>query len=194
MSNFDIATHEFEFKYDATGVKLGKFKAFAEKHDPLRFIEVASWDTYYANKDTKSNIEFMRFRQGPSPELTIKSKLNENNNNKRIEIDLPLDNHRLNESVVKAYCDSMGFEENFRLYKVCFIYFYEKVDIVYYISYNEEMKEVGRYVEVEARKDVAFDTSEEAWDAVIQFEQKLAYLGITPQNRMKKSQWEINRK
>ncbi len=88
----------------------------------------------------------------------------------------------------------MGFEENFKLYKVCFIYFYEKVDIVYYISYNEDMDEVGRYIEVEARKDVDFDTPEEAWDEVKKFEQNLIALGITPQNRMKKSQWEINRK
>jgi hypothetical protein len=84
--------------------------------------------------------------------------------------------------------------ENFRIFKYCSIFFYEKIDTVYYVTYNEEMKETGRFLEIERRKDVPCESEAEAWELVKGFEQKFAIFGITPQHRMKKSQWERNRR
>lgn len=192
--SFDIKSHEFELKYDGNSISLKKFQELAEAEKPIKFIEVASWDTYYGSDNPNSDIEFIRYRQGPAPELTIKKKLDPKNNNKRVEIDVPLDPNRITTETVESFCNQMGFTYSFKLYKVCFIYFYEKIDIVYYTTHDAEMKEKGRFVEVEARKDYAYETPEAAWEEVKVFEQKLSSLGITPQHRMKKSQWEINRK
>lgn len=192
--SFDITSHEFELKYDGTAISLQKFQEFAQSNKPLKILEVASWDTYYGSNNPSSEFEFIRFRQGPAPELTIKKKLDPKNNNKRVEIDVPLDPNRVTPETIESFCNQMGFTYSFKLYKVCFIYFYEKIDIVYYTTADAEMKERGRFVEVEARKDYPYETPEAAWEEVKAFEQKLSSLGITPQHRMRKSQWELNRK
>lgn len=198
MSKFNIKTQELEFKHDASEIKLTKFNEFAKSLNHEKYLEVASWDIYYAPiKESDLDFEFMRLRLGGKPELTIKKKTDPNNNNSRIEIDVPLDPKATAaelEEVASAFCDQFGFVENFRLFKYCSIFFYEKTDLVYYISYNKEMKELGRFVEVEARKDVPQDSEEEAWRLVKELEAKLSIFGITPQTRTKKSQWERNKK
>ena len=201
MEQFNIKATELEFKYDVDSdnlkVSLLKFDEFARGLNPEKYVEVASWDSYYSGTDIKLPFEFMRFRQGAKPELTIKRKLDENNNNNRIEIDLPLSENASKDDLkelVELWCQQFGFSENFRLFKYCSIYFYEKVDLVYYIAYNEEMKETGRFIEVEARKDAQFNSPEEAWELVKNLEQKLSIFGITPQHRTRLSQWERNKR
>lgn len=200
MENFNIKVREIEFKYDAdkAGVKLTKFDQFAKTLNPQFRVEVGSWDIYFSpTKDMGLPFEFMRLRMGSKPQLTIKVKTSATNNNDRIEVDLPIDNTTPQEEIEEigaAFCAQFGFVENFRIFKYCSIYFYEKTDFVYYIVYNEEMKETGRFIEVEARKDVKFDTVEEATEAVKKLEAELSVFGITPQNRTKLSQWERGRK
>lgn len=198
MEQFDIKIHELEFKYKADGVELANFQAFAEAEGPKKVLNVGSFDTYYSpeNKEKFSDkgLEFVRFRQGSAPELTIKIKLNENNNNSRIEVDLPL-SKKVTKYIVEKFLNLFGFKENFEVFKECYIYFYEKIDIVYYIVRTEEGgKELARFIEVEARKDAKFDSPEEAWELVKAMEQKLSVFGISPANRMKRSMWEIFRK
>ena len=189
---FNIELTELEFKYNADEMKLGDFTKFAESLKPEKKLEVASWDHYYSGP-TNLPFEFMRFRNGPSPEITIKIKHGDKNNNNRFELDLPL---RLNVSdwMVKTFVELFGFKENFRVYKYCSIYWYEKLDIVYYIIYNKDMVEQGRRVEIEARKDYPFQSEEEALTEVKAMEQRMSEIGLTPQNRMKKSMWETFRK
>lgn len=197
MDKFDIKTREIEFKYDAKGISLSQFNEVAKSLKPQRFIEVSSWDIYYAPVGESSfQFEFMRLRFGPNPQLTIKVKTTEKNNNDRIEIDIPLDPGSSQEyltDVVAAYCKQLNFKENFRIYKWCQIYFYEKTDMVYYIVSDGDMKEKGRFIEVEARKDSPIETLEEAEEVVKKLERQLSALGLTPQNRTKLSQWERNR-
>lgn len=201
MENFNIKVREIEFKYDAdkAGVKLTQFEKWAEEVEPnFQRIEVGSWDIYYApTKDMGLPFEFMRLRMGSKPQLTIKVKTTTTNNNDRIEVDLPIDpgtSQEEIEEIVNEYCAQFNFKENFRIFKWCSIYVYEKTDTVYYIVYDEEMKEKGRFMEVEARKDVKFSSAEEANEAVKSLEAKLSTFGITPQNRTKLSQWERWRK
>jgi len=196
-SDFNIKTREIELKYDAEGIELKKFNDFAYSLNPVHTLEVGSWDSYYANNDEKSDVEFLRFRQGNKPELTTKVKLNDKNNNDRIEIDLPLNPNLPKEEldkVVGHFCDQLNFKLNFKIFKFCSIFFYEKIDIVYYIVYNEDMKEKGRFIEIEARKDATFASQEEALTLVKEMEAKFSIFGITLKNRMKKSQWEMWRK
>lgn len=196
MEQFDIKIQELEFKYKADAVMLGKFQAFADEETPKKFVFVGSFDTYYSGPDffKEKGLEFVRFRQGTSPELTIKIKMNETNNNSRIEIDLPL-SRKVTKFIVEKWLSWFGFKENFEIYKECYIYFYEKIDIVYYIVRDkEEGKILGKFIEIEARKDAKFESEEEAWNLVKEMEQKMSIFGISAANRMKRSMWEIFRK
>jgi hypothetical protein len=188
---FNIETTELEFKYDASDIKLSKFVEFAQSLNPKRRLDGSGWDYYYSGEG--QNFEFMRFRQGGLSELTIKIKNNEKNNNDRFELDLPL-SMSISHWMVEKFVSLFGFKENFRVFKYFDIYWFEKVDIVYYTVYNRDMVEVGRRVEIEARKDYAFKSSEEAMNEVKAMEQRMAEIGITPQQRMKRSMWEQFRK
>jgi adenylate cyclase class IV len=189
---FNIELTELEFKYDGADVKRSKFVEFAQANNPVKRVEVSGWDYYYSG--TGLPFEFMRFREGGEVmELTIKMKNEEKNNNSRFELDLPLSN-KVALWMVEKFVGLFGFKENFRVFKYCDIYWYEKVDIVFYIIYNKDMNEVGRRVEIEARKDYPFKSAEEGVAEVKAMEQKMAEIGITPQMRMKKSMWEQFRK
>lgn len=184
---FEISTTELEFKYAIDDLKLSEFVKFAESMNPKKELEVASWDFYYSGPNLP--FEFMRFRNGPSPEITIKIKNNEKNNNSRVEVDLPL-NISVKEWLVSKFVGLFGFKENFRIYKHCQIYWYEKLDIVYYTMFDKNMVEIGRRVEIEARKDYPFPNQTDAIEEIKSMEKKMSAIGISPQKRMKKSNWE----
>lgn len=188
---FNIETTELEFKYGADDIKMTKFVEFAQANNPVKRIEGSGWDYYYSG--TGLPFEFLRYRAGECSELTIKMKNDEKNNNNRFELDLPLST-KVSLWMVEKFVSLFGFKENFRVFKYFDIYWFEKVDIVYYIIYNKDMNEVGRRVEVEARKDYPFKSAEEGTIEVKAMEQKMAAIGITPQMRMKKSMWETFRK
>lgn len=197
---FDISVNELELKYDASEVKLSEFNKFSWAEKPEKYIEAHSWDIYFSVDKDATNafpFEFMRLRLGSKPELTIKIKKTDKNNNSRTEIDVPLDpnisNNELNK-IISEYCKQFNFVENFRIFKYCSIFFYKEIDTVYYVTFNEEMKEIGRYLEAERRKDVPCESEDAAWELLREWEQKFSVFGITSRNRMKKSQWEINRR
>lgn len=194
---FNIKIHELEFKYDGSETSLTDFNKFAESMKPTDYIEVCSWDIYYAppvgSEKTTLPFEFMRLRMGIKPELTIKKKTEDKNNNSRIEIDVPLDpkaSQKDIEEVVRVFCKQFGFVENFRVFKYCSIYFYEKFDIVYYIAYNQNLQEQARFIEIEAMKSYPFASPEEALDCIKDIEQKMSVVGLSPQKRMRRSMWE----
>jgi len=181
---------ELEYKYKADGTKLTDFIMLAENLSPKKKLDTSSWDIYFTHYT--SSHKFLRYREATEPELTCKEKVKESNNWERIEIDLPLDPNRINERVVTAFVDQIGYEKNFKIYKSCFIYWFENTNMVYYTVYNEEMKEIGRYIEVEANKDKLAEIGQEAaMKELSELEKKLENLGITAKNRMKRSLFEI---
>lgn len=188
---FNIETTELEFKYDGSDIKLSKFIEFANKYNPVKRVEGSGWDYYFSGEG--QGFEFIRFRQGGISELTIKIKSEDKNNNNRFELDVPLD-MKVSPWIVEKFVSLFGFKENFRVYKYFDIYWFEKVDIVYYTIYNKDMTEIGRRVEIEARKDYPFKSADEALAEVKAMEQLMSEIGITPQKRMKKSMWEQFRK
>ena len=197
MDKFDIRVKEFEYKYLADEIKIKDFVKFANDLAPQRQIEIGSWDVYYSGNHYDFPFEFIRLRQGEMPQLTIKIRTNDKNNNRREEINVPLDNRVSQDEislVSSAFCGQIKFEENFRIYKYCRIFYYDKVDFVYYLVYDENMKERGRFIEIEARQDVEFQSEEEAWTALKVMEEKLTILGITAKNRTNLSLWDRYRR
>lgn len=190
---------EFEYKYYAQDIKLKDFIALMNKLGYNERLDISSWDTYYVKPG--NNEEFQRYRQSNNPELTKKKKTQEANNWHREEIDLPLDSNKTNEKLVEAYVAMDGYEKNFSIYKSCFIFWKDYVNYVYYITYNENMQELNRFIEVEINKSKIDELLSErdkeigSFDGVVQALNiaalELKELGLIPQNRLKKSLFEL---
>lgn len=181
--------HELEYKYKADDIGLKEFKELMSRSTIKKSLEVSSWDVYY----TKGDEEFLRFRNGTMPELTKKTKTQSGNNWVRVECDLPLDPRRVTEAIVDKFAEMEGYTKSFKIFKSCFIYWVELVSYVFYIVYDENMKEKGRFIEVEFEKDqVANHTNPE--EILNMYAKKLEDIDLTPQNRMKKSLFEMFRK
>jgi len=181
-------SYELEFKYHGDDIKLPDFVSLMESLDYIKKLEISSWDHYYVN--TENEDEFVRFRNSDTPELTIKRKTTQGNNWKRIEIDLPLDPKRLDVSTVDAWAELEGYKRKVKIFKSCLIYWTPTVNMVYYIVFDENLKEMGRYVEIESNKDNGL-SEEESFKEIKKYEQELAKLGIVPQNRLKRSLFEL---
>ena len=181
---------EIEFKYNAKNIGLKAFRDHVEKiASESKWQVVASYDDYFVNDIGR----FVRYRyNGTTGQLTTKEKTIEGNNQNRVEYNLNLDNN--NYETVKGCFESLGFKFNFQIYKICHIAWLEKIDIVYYSVYDNELKELDRFIEIEAIEDYKWGSEQEAWDEITKYEKLLEPLGITPQHRMKKSLFEMYKK
>lgn len=190
---------ELEYKYRADNISLKAFKALMATKPILNRKDPASWDIYYVS-DTDHD-SFQRLRLSPdAPELTKKVKTKDANNWNRIESDLALHPLKTTPEAVALHVGLDGYKENFRIFKYCDIYFEQDVNYVYYIVFDENMKETGRFIEVEVNKyqvDRLNGFGGVLGGAVAilnEAERSLEVLGISPQNRLKKSLFEIYRK
>jgi predicted adenylyl cyclase CyaB len=179
---------EIEYKYRSDDIKLKDFKELMESLNPINLLEVSSFDHYYTNdKD-----EFIRYRKSETkPELTIKRKLTDTNNQYRTEVNLNLNKNT--EQTVEAFVNLLGYKENFRVFKTCWIYYFDNVDVVMYIVYNSNMKELGRFIEIELLEDKKIE-KDKAFEILNEYESKLGKLDITPKNRLKRSLFELFKK
>lgn len=181
---------EVETKYGAHDIKYKDFRDLVDKLNP-KWQEVASWDDYFINKSDKD--DFNRYRNFDNEgQITSKEKTSDINNNSRIEYNINLGKNDL--ETIEGWHKSKGYKHNFRIFKVCFIAWLEKIDIVYYVVYNEELKEIDRFIEIEALENYDWKDEKEAWDEVLKYEKMLEPLGIVPQNRMKRSLLELYRR
>lgn len=191
---------ELEYKYKADDIGLKQFCDLMEELGYLFQITASSWDYYYTNNSE----DFIRLRESEkSPELTIKRKTQKENNWIRREVDLPLSISRYSRKAVEEFVNLEGYEENFKIYKSCFIYIQNYTNYVYYIVYDEQMREKGRFIEVEVNKDKIdqisnIDTKDQEANSPLQIlknaEKELEKLGITNKNRLKKSVFELFRR
>lgn len=180
---------ELEFKYFADDIKLQDFIALVKPLKPLVRKDVSSWDTYYTKGQDKE--EFQRFRQSDKPELTKKKKIKSTNNWERIESDLPL-MPGVTEEQVTFHVAMDGYVKNFQIYKTCFIFWFDYINTVYYIVYDENMNERGRFIEIEVNKSKVPELGiDKAFEMLKEYEQKLLALGIAPGNRLRRSLFEI---
>ena len=182
---------ELEYKYRADEVGLTEFRNLMESVGYEKQLDVSSWDTYYTTPN--DNDKFQRFRNGVTTELTKKVKTVDANNWHRVEVDLPLDTNRITEEIVTKYVSIDGYSENFRIWKNCFIYWLPNINFVYYIVYDKNLRETGRFIEVEVNKDRVTGLPS-ATDTLNEAEKLLEKLGISYKNRLKKSLFELYRK
>lgn len=180
---------EIETKYDASNIKMSDFLEIVEKLPIRKKLMVSSYDEYFTDKDGN----FVRYRHNNNKgELTIKRKLAKNSNTERVEVNLPTDGD--NVKTVSAFLELLGYSPNFGIYKTCNIFWTGKVDLVYYVVYDMELKEQRRFIEIEADEDLDWESEDEAWEEIVKYEKMLEPLGITSKNRLRKSLFEIFRK
>lgn len=179
---------EIETKYYADSISMESFEKLVQPLNPS-WMMVSSYDDYYINdKD-----EFIRYRyHDHMGELTIKRKTTDTNNNNRVEVNLPTDGK--SSAAVAAFVDLLGYRFNFSIFKTCKIAFLEKAILVYYVVYDKNLKELQRFVEIEANEKFHWTSEQEAWDEVIKYEKMLEPLGITPKHRLRKSLYELFKK
>jgi adenylate cyclase class IV len=181
---------EIEFKYDADTISMKVFEDLMENNFQHRKkMLVSSYDDYFT--DPAGNFIRYRYTDGRG-ELTIKRKTSDKNNNERIEVNVPTAGDNL--KTVTAFVDLLGYKHNFGIYKTCKIYWIDKVVLVYYVVYDKEMKELRRFIEIEADEELSWESEQQAWDEIAKWEKVIEPLGITPKNRLRKSLFEIFRK
>jgi adenylate cyclase class IV len=180
---------ELETKYSADNVKFEDFISISNQFVIKKKLMVSSYDDYFV--DASDNFIRYRHRDGFG-ELTIKRKTSDKNNNNRIEVNVPTVGDNL--KTVTAFANLLGYTHNFGVFKTAQIYWIDKVVLAYYVVYDKELKELRRFVEIEADEDLPWDSETQAWDEIAKYEKLLEPLGITPKNRLKKSLFEIFRK
>ena len=181
---------EVELKYSADDIKFESFMKIIDTLPVRKKMMVSSFDDYFMNDEG----DFIRYRHTDERgELTIKRKTSKTNNNQRVEVNVPTSGDNL--KTVEAFTNLLGYKHNFGIYKTCKIFWLDKVDLVYYVVYDKEFKELRRFIEIEALEDgVEWESEEQALAEVVKYEKMLEPLGITPQNRMRKSLFELFRK
>jgi len=179
---------EVEFKYNANQIKLVDFQKKMAELKPRFVIETSSWDLYYTNELDES----IRYRKSEiKPELTIKRKLDKEHNHKRIEINLGLTKGD-HEETVDQFVKLLNYDFNFKIYKSCFIYFFDEVDLVYYIVYDENMVEKSRFLEIEFLEEKAHESElAHMFETLEKYENELSSLGIDKNNRIPFSLFEM---
>lgn len=179
---------ELETKYFADAIDMSDFIKLVQSLNP-ELMMVSSYDDYFVNSDG----EFIRYRYHDSMgELTIKRKTTDANNNNRVEVNVPTDGK--SGAAIEAFVNLLGYKKNFSIFKTCKIAFLEKVVLVYYVVYDENLNEKKRFIEVEANEKYDWTSEDEAWAEVVKYENLLAPLGISAKNRLKKSLFEIFKK
>jgi len=178
---------EVEVKFDASEISLKDFTYLVEsKFKVKKHLLVSSYDEYFI--DASDN--FLRYRhRDDRGELTIKRKLTEGNNNKRIEVNIPTDGNAL--EAVSQFASLLGYKHNFSVYKTCKVFWVDNMVVSYYVVYDNEWKEQRRFIEIEADEEIEWSSEQVALNAVEQCEKEFVTLNITPKNRLKKSLFEI---
>lgn len=179
---------ELEFKYYADSIDMLDFMKLIGKLNP-EWLIVSSYDDYFVNKKN----EFIRYRYHDDVgELTIKRKTLKTNNNNRIEINIPTAGK--SNSSIEPFINLLGFNKNFSIFKTCNIATFEKVIVVYYIVYDENMDEKHRFIEIEAKESYNWLSEQDAWSEIVKYEKLLKPLGLSSKNRLKKSLFEMFKK
>jgi adenylate cyclase class IV len=181
---------EIEFKYDAKEIPLKLFTQIMETYGSKidKRLIVSSYDDYFINETGN----FIRYRHNNNDqELTIKRKMIQENNNERIEVNMTIVPQDF--STIEEFIKLLGYTHDFRIYKVCNIYWIDKVVISYYLVFDENMMELNRFIEIEANEDLKFRDEIEALNIISYYEKKLneAGLPLIPEKRLKKSLFEM---
>jgi adenylate cyclase class IV len=180
---------EIELKFKAT-VSLSKFKEFCQKRNPRNYVEVAGWDYFYSNPQEPES--FFRHRVNPKEsQVTFKRKTHKDNNYIREEKNFDT---QFSREQVADLCAISGYTYNSTIFKNCFIYNYEDHTLVFYICYDVEMKELGRFIEIEMKEDYPWANEDEAFSKLTILEKLCKPLELSPAARVSQSLFEMYRR
>lgn len=185
---------EIEFKYNADDLNLEKFiEANNALSKEYKRIDVSSWDVYYTKKNKDDR--FIRLRKGDTPELTFKLKIAENIW-EREEVDVDLKPKEDQEEKVTRFCEFVGWKWNFKIHKICVIFDYGDYNTVYYTVQDTNLKEIGRFMELEFNKDKVKEYGEDgAFEALKNLEKEVfEKTSISHRNRLKSSLFDMFKK
>lgn len=185
---------EVEYKYWADVISLQDFKAFCEARDPLESNEVSGYDHFYENTRTASADDFFRHRVGPDTnQLTYKRIPKDGTVVAREEHNIDLDPKTTRDQVT-GFCKEMGYRYNMPLFKTIFYYVYDSYVASYYICYDDDMRECGRFIELEAKEDYPWKSVEEAQGQLKVLEKLYKGLGLSAPLRVSRSLYDMYRK
>ena len=189
---------EFETKYRVDGKDVYDFKKLVESLDgDCKFVYAQGPDRYYTKYEKDTSIEqmpFMRFRRAETDryaQITMKAKPNGAKHNvKRKEVNWDI-GYKLGLSEIDHGAEMLGYDFNFEIWKMCHIYKFKEVTLVYYTVRDDNGK-IDHFIEIELDEDSIHKlTEDEAWDKIIYYEKILKPLGITHRNRLTKSLYEM---
>lgn len=175
---------EIEVKHPADKISLHDFKLLMMEYglrDEFKYAE--STDFYYWKGDT-----FIRHRigTGKKSEITVKAKTEEENNVVRLEENIPVDSAPEIVTRVSNMARILGLKKTFNLWKAAHIYYDTDVIVAYYTIYKD--KETHSFIEIEAKEGIGKDR---AMQIIEIWEKKLAPLGVSCDNRIDKSLFEM---
>lgn len=183
---------EVEFKYRADDTLLSDFTTFCESRKPLKFLVASGYDHFYENPADENR--FFRYRVGPdSNQLTLKCKTTVKNNFVRDEDNVDLAK-KMTRADAESFIGKFGYTYNTSIFKNCFVYQYEWYTLVYYMVYSTDLKELGRFVEIEMKETDAWTSEEQAWNELLILEKLCKTIGAMPQARIKRSLFELFKK
>jgi adenylate cyclase class IV len=186
---------EFETKYKVKGDVLFEFKRIVQDLPGLTgFTYVEGPDTYWTKGE-----DFFRYRRAAHEEkdvkawLTMKQKTGTANNIQRKEINWRVDVTPF--ETVKEGVEMLGFKYNFKIYKMCHIYYFDDATLVFYTVKEDDKPDLTHFIEVEVDEETIGElTEEQAWDVIKKYEAAFEPLGIKAQNRLRKSLFEMYRR
>lgn len=136
--------------------------------------------------------KFLRYRASEDKkikrkELTFKKKHTTKNNIRRTEINLRVDPS--NQETIEEFCEGIGYERTFEVYKYCDIYYADDAVLVFY-SVKDDQGKMDHFMEIEVNEEMDF-TEDEAWTIIKKYEKILEPLGVNHRVRIKKSLFEM---
>jgi adenylate cyclase class IV len=182
-----LRSREIEFKYSAEDILVSKFIQFCEARKPIDTISVAGYDRFYKGAEDT----FYRHRRNIGEnELTFKKKTTKDNSFVRVEHNISL-KQQVTDEQINNYLEDIGYKYSFTLHKNCLIYNYVDHTLVLYTCYNEDMREVGRFIEIEMKEDYPWQSDQHAMENLIVMERICKPLGIKSSNRVMNSLFEL---
>lgn len=182
---------EIETKYRVKDAKLSEYLEQAQAKNPKRTLVVSGWDYYFV--DEADSTSFIRYRASPTePQLTMKRKTKSGNNYVRREVNLPISMKATLETIT-AFCEDLGFKFGFKIWKSCWIHWFDLHNTVFYIVSDDNLKEQDRFIEIEMDEEHPWPSVDTAWELLTQVEGSMKELGVSPQSRLKKSLFEMYR-
>lgn len=185
-----IDLDEYEQKYRVDNILLQDFQILMNTLPDLHeYISGGGWDFYYSKPGTDT---FQRLRCDPRfPELTKKIKINGSNQRRReYDIKLVAEDPSSSPRYIQQYLEEDGYQVNFSIYKAYDIWVFDEVNYVYYVVFDNNLKELGRFVEVELNKKKVKDIVHPL-ATLHRHAQLLSKIGLTPAFRETRSLWEM---